>query len=571
MSLTKINNRMIDGAIINVKDYGAVGDGVADDTAAIQAALDYLATLGDGGVMTPFRRSGGTLFFPNGTYKTTAAIVPLPGVYKLVGTGRFKQYSQIFDAQPDCLPTIMPVHTDRAALLIDAGSSEVSICIEDLNFATLETGDMPTAGIAWKVGTEFNTDYTFNRVAVNGFTSAFDVYNAGGATGIGLVTVTNCTITRNTNIWRNLDSQIVNILRFVGNQAGQNTNGMTLLGNDIIIEKNNFESNDNTIHMSGTYTGLRIANNYFEANGGDYLINLIFNNGAVVENNFNSGSTTTDDLILFKCANIYVNENSMKVHSDASFNVMSTDNTFSPTSYVTAAKAMGVALYYNKSMDKSNSRADVVISDANSTPTAPFIGIEGSVGTAYTTSGAGTITYTVSGLSISANRWIAVNVLISYFDEAAIRPTFNFKPNSTTDIDGGYHSWQFSEYNEGRPQLERQTILYSFLTYTTISLSSIRFEMSPFGANPAAGLNCVYSNPFMYNLSSTLPGQDGGNHQPFIAAEQIYFADNLPAAGTWKLGDKFYNRNPLATEYLGWTCVSAGTPGTWKGFGVVQT
>jgi hypothetical protein len=45
---------------VNVKDapYGAVGDGVTDDRAAIQAAADFLVNNGGGGV----------LFFPNGTY-----------------------------------------------------------------------------------------------------------------------------------------------------------------------------------------------------------------------------------------------------------------------------------------------------------------------------------------------------------------------------------------------------------------------------------------------------------------------------------------------------------------------
>lgn len=50
---------------VSVKDFGAAGDGVTNDSAAIQAAIDYLATLG-----------GGTLHVPSGNYLLTTALSP---------------------------------------------------------------------------------------------------------------------------------------------------------------------------------------------------------------------------------------------------------------------------------------------------------------------------------------------------------------------------------------------------------------------------------------------------------------------------------------------------------------
>jgi hypothetical protein len=43
-----------------------------------------------------------------------------------------------------------------------------------------------------------------------------------------------------------------------------------------------------------------------------------------------------------------------------------------------------------------------------------------------------------------------------------------------------------------------------------------------------------------------------------------------PTTGTWFVGDKVYNSAPTATGYLGFVCITAGTPGIWKGFGLIQ-
>jgi hypothetical protein len=57
MALTKATYSIIKGAVFNVLDYGATGDGATDDRAACQAAINAAVAAG-----------GGAVFFPAGTY-----------------------------------------------------------------------------------------------------------------------------------------------------------------------------------------------------------------------------------------------------------------------------------------------------------------------------------------------------------------------------------------------------------------------------------------------------------------------------------------------------------------------
>lgn len=60
--------------VVNVKDFGAVGDGVTDDTAAIQAAITATTT-------------GKTLFFPSGTYNFSTQLVFNTNKIGIIGEG----------------------------------------------------------------------------------------------------------------------------------------------------------------------------------------------------------------------------------------------------------------------------------------------------------------------------------------------------------------------------------------------------------------------------------------------------------------------------------------------------
>lgn len=69
MSLTKATYSMIDGAPVNILDYGADPTGVADSTAAIQAAVN----------------AGKSIFIPAGTFKVTASIILSQNNFEITG------------------------------------------------------------------------------------------------------------------------------------------------------------------------------------------------------------------------------------------------------------------------------------------------------------------------------------------------------------------------------------------------------------------------------------------------------------------------------------------------------
>lgn len=148
--------------VYNVKNYGAVGDGVTDDTAAIQATI---AAAGAGGV----------IYFPKGTYLVSASITSLDG---LTWCGDGARQSIIKVAAGHSGTKILDLQSDTENLITDLGfdGSNHLTCIKGIQTNTASSVKNLT------VQRCYFTSILPNTVASYGTTSgAIWLWSANGA------------------------------------------------------------------------------------------------------------------------------------------------------------------------------------------------------------------------------------------------------------------------------------------------------------------------------------------------------------------------------------------------------
>jgi hypothetical protein len=103
-----------DSPFVDVKSFGAVGDGVADDTAAIQEAIDEIG------------KTGGTLHFPPGTYLVTSVGLH-PGV-------RYLGYGATIKRPPKQGKWVRTFDAAKAGYLYSGEKDSALLTIEGLTF-----------------------------------------------------------------------------------------------------------------------------------------------------------------------------------------------------------------------------------------------------------------------------------------------------------------------------------------------------------------------------------------------------------------------------------------------------
>lgn len=197
MSLTKATYAMIEGAPINVVDYGAVGDGVADDTVAIQAAF------------TAVGNRGCIVFPPSKTFKTTSAIVMPPSTFRVVIQGNGS--------------TILAAHNGDG----------LDLTATNQNFSRFAVYNLTIQGP--------NVSYPANSTQLAGTSTGAGLkmgYNDTSNTAAGyLCTFVNCTFT---NFYQGVYLQAVLLCNFIGGGAFFNQYGVFIDGGQ--TNANNFRS-----------------------------------------------------------------------------------------------------------------------------------------------------------------------------------------------------------------------------------------------------------------------------------------------------------------------------------------
>jgi len=120
------------------RDFGAKGDGVADDTAALQAGIEASSNRGKG---------GGTkiLFLPNGSYRISSNLVVKAAVGPWVyGESRDGVVIRLADGVPTNVTAVLRTHPS------DTKASSADFFMRNFRHLTIDVGRNPHAdGIRW--------------------------------------------------------------------------------------------------------------------------------------------------------------------------------------------------------------------------------------------------------------------------------------------------------------------------------------------------------------------------------------------------------------------------------------
>ena len=247
---------------VSVKDFGAKGDGVTDDTASINRAIQQIYKNTLNGVLTPVQR---IIKFPAGTYKVTSPIL-IPPNCTIFGEG--KNNTVITSATGTAMSTADSLYQTGNNIGTNSALFPNYITIRDVKIVTTASGTTPALLIDSAMDVTFRSSFfsagasstnvvSLSSTNANSSNITFDdcIFN-GGVNGIGGTgTVVSVSIANSTFV--NCSSKAINISGGMTGVSSINNfyNGITnplsgLAGNNYSIG-DTFSSGD----YAGVYSG----------------------------------------------------------------------------------------------------------------------------------------------------------------------------------------------------------------------------------------------------------------------------------------------------------------------------
>ena len=580
---------------VSVKDFGAVGDGVTDDTAAIQAALN-----------------AGSVYFPaTDDYYLISDDLTMSDGTIVSGDGYKSQIRQTaqgknaFVAGHDCVAHDLRIKmvdgnnldlTKQNAVYID-GKKNVTVQGNWLELAEIAVSGVQVRGAAANITVKGNIIYGGGWSSGAGpAASAADIlfYNSAASTRI-IIDGNYCLSNNSQGIFvdalgYNADIAITNNVCVTldpttctqgGTWAevasgGTRRHGILLGYNNTSVDGPRAVVSGNLcrntlwtgIYLQGTSAGRICSNNVCSNNG--YDIGQSLSGGIYIIQNGH-------ELIE---GNLILDFKNTGPQGVGGITINATTTALEPSkisgNLVRGSASAGINLGTNTALCEvsdnlliENARSDISAVSANAAGNGGHFIARNNI---YRTSGTDVTAIQISPATLSSLVTRVIGNKIRGFDNTTNNTTnvgirciasvalYDIKDNT---IENFYHGLYFANYQATNrdAQIEGNTFVDC----------SVGISM---GATTANVTVPVVDNRFIGMLVSETAAALGGYGAARMCTREgtrlvVHTYNAIPTNGDWQIGDRAMFTTPVAGGNIGAVCVTAGTPGTWKTYGAI--
>jgi hypothetical protein len=561
MSLTKATYSMIQGAPVNVLDYGADPTGATDSTAAIQAALNAITT-------------GGQVVFPPGTYLVSGSgsLLQPKSNTAMIGT---RTASVIRISSASAAASIFGIATSVSGLVFEGltfdGNSSVVTAYDTFGLQFPYVGDITVNNCTFqnfkRDGMLLGLTTRVDHLTVDSCKFSNIVYNGVRTYNARMQYINNCRffdfitspLDFNPILVENTETTTIVTNNYFSNNSGSWAAGnstVSLMGDRNYVAGNTIVGGGMIVVHAGAFgrTGIKdyriIGNSIQNTVTAGIIVNTDVNTDIIVSNNYIRGAARSGIQVLSDTAPPYstntpviVSNNIIEDTSSATYT-----NTNQPAC-IMAAQTSNVLITGNQCITPRWAGIAMLSGANNCTVQGnTIIGQQGQAPTDLLTNVGGGIVVSASGVSYAEDVYnITINGNFVYNFLTTVSP-------ATTNLRTG----GITAYNDtgGAKSVEYITITNNVVRDGNgIAIQTNSLENSTVDGNTVWNSN----GDIVDNSSTTLLAN---------ANTGLYSA--APTTGTWKRGTVIYNSAPSAAGFVGWVCTTAGTPGTWKTFGAIS-